>query len=225
MNDSNFPYAGFNRFWQFSDDEDTRYSNYLNDKVPTENILNDIKNILIICEQYEILFPTYYIGDDQQKHFFQNTSIDGIIAYLRTKIFNNNLTYEIKEIGGYGYVYIENGMKARQENLISIENIRFFERAIDLYTKVSVWSPIRFDNNYHYEWQIELANNNAPRLEKCLQDIYHYLAINVYPPPKELDKEEALWQYNFKLYPNQEILKQRYHEDPPDGDISNYFLQ
>jgi hypothetical protein len=74
---------------------------------------------------------------------------------------------------------------------------------------------LSIDTTYRFDWQIELARLNSKRLESCLKAIYDILKINVYPGPKEMDKEYPIWQSGFRLFVNPEILKREYAENKP----------
>lgn len=226
MKEINLPYIGFTISWSFYDRNDRRYQNYEFNRKPPENIVSDIESILLICQKFELLFPTYYSDRPGNKIYFETDNIVQIIDTLKKKIANNEIEAEISRIGGYGYVYKKDNEKAIQQDLISIDDIRFFERSFRICTRRGCWIPIAIDETYQFNWQITLAKLNSVKLETCLQSIQERLSICVSPGANEIEKEKPIWQKGFKLYATPSLLQREFTNNPPDEpfDLESYLV-
>jgi hypothetical protein len=214
-----FPYCGFWLSWYFSSHNHNYSSHYI---VP-EQVYQDIYNILVITSKYKLLVPTY-IYNNGEKIYFQSTSIEDIIYEIKNILNSNVITSEIDRIGGYGIVYTSETEFEYQEDLILLDTIRFFERNICITTSKSVWVPINFDENYKFEWQMEIAKFNSYRLENSLIEVSKILNIDVYPSKDELYKDTPVWQKGFKLFVDPEIIiRQQEINFNPYFDTDAYF--
>lgn len=216
MKQLNLPDTGFSLSWNFHE-PGARYQNYPDDPAVLESVLADLANVFTIGARHELFYPVTILDNDTEPIAFTGTRVDEIIDHIRQLLQNGTITYEIIQISGYGYVQLPGGEKARQDDLIGLDSIRLFERQLGIFTTKSVWVPISIDKTYNFDWQVELAQLNAHRLEKCLEDMYTALGMQVLPAPDETDKEHPIWQAGFKLYLNPEILLDEYASSPPPG--------
>lgn len=226
MKEYEFPYVGFRISWFFYDD-DKRYEGYLENQIATNNIYIDIHQIISITSKYELLIPTYIVNDKREKIHFESSDPNLLIDEIRSLVNRGQLSHEIEEIGGYGIVYLANGEKVKQQNLITLDSIRFFERRMAISTIKNVWVPLSVKDMVNIEWQIELATLNASRLEECLREIYQQLGISVEPCPDEIDRDETIWMKDFKLYVDPSILRYEYENHPPEEsfDINDFLIE
>lgn len=216
MKQMNVPYMGFSLSWNFYT-TDNRYAGYPEDRAAIDGVLDDLAKIFSICARHELFFPVSITNDEEETVLFENDDAGKILEQIRLMLEKNVITYEIVQINGYGLVYLPGGEKARQENLIGIGSIRLFERQISLFTLKSIWVPVLFDDSYQFNWQVELATLNAPRLQQCLEEIHQALGTEVSPAPGETNRENPVWQAGFRLYVNPEILIREFESSPPAG--------
>ncbi len=219
-----FPYAGFGLSWHFHGN-DYDANKYDKDLIMPSMVYEDIYKVLTITSELGLLFPTYIDDSKTGKIYFKSNKISDIILELREIINTYNITYQIDTIGGYGIVYTNEKEFEYQEDLILLKDIRFFERLLCIYTYKSVWVCLNFDQNYHFEWQLDLARLNGFRLESCLRKIYDTLKIDVTPAPDELDRDEQIWQKGFKLYVNPTLISHKEEEYPEGFSLENYIRE
>ena len=227
MKNVNFPYAGFFLSWTFQGNGGGLYDDYSTTTgLVDQQVFDDITMTLKILNKYELLNPQYILDEKRNKRYFQSSDIDLIVNEIKQMVDDQLLLGEVGRIGGVGVVDLANGERVIQEDLVLLESIRFFERLITVATGKSIWIPISIDTTYDFDWQIELAKLNAPRLEKCLRELYSKLQLDVSPSPNEIDKDEAIWMKNFKLYVNPSILKREYELNPPEEpfDINEFLI-
>ena len=208
--------TGFSSSWYFRvpdarDDDPSHEVDF------RESVLGDLATVFSICARYDLFHPTSVWNDDCEPLAFVDSSSDGVIQQLRRWLQSGTLGCEIVQINGYGHVELPEGGRARQDGLIGIGGVRLFQRQIVIFTRKSVWVPIRIDKTYEFEWQVELARSNAKRLERCLRDVRAALGAEVSPAPDEVDGSEPIWQVGFELYVNPEILLREYASSPPPG--------
>ena len=198
----NYPYAGFSLSWYFFTHSQENHTDL--------EILEGLFNVLKICEKYELLFPSIDIYENSVEYFFEQ---------IKQQVNTKKITYDIDCIEGDGLIYFPNGEKKVQANLVTIDSFRLNEKYFEISTDKGIWSPISFDTDHNVEWQIELAELNAPRLEKCLEEIHNVSKTNVSPAPNEVNKESLIWRKGFKLYPSEGVLLDKIEEDPPNTDF------
>lgn len=219
-----YPYAGFFLKWCFYEDS-LRYKNYQNNRRVDDQVFMDIIDVPNITSKHNLLQPTY-LYNKGEKVTFKSDNIKEIVTEIEYMISNGRLSFEIERIGGTGVIYTSPSTFVNREDILLLESFRFFERQICLSTSKSLWVPINLDINYKFEWQIEIAALNAPRLEVCLNEIFEKLKINVEPTPHELRKEYPIWQKGFKLFINPEIVKREYQEKPhPNFLLAKYLKE
>lgn len=125
---------------------------------------------------------------------------------------------DIEDIRGYGMVERADGTRAPLQNLLYIRASGLARREYYLLTRKSLWTPISLDRTFHFDWQTELADRNGPRLERCMREIHAALGdLSCQPAPDELDRDEPIWIFDFKLYTNPEILRREFECEPPPG--------
>lgn len=225
MKTVDFPYAGYTVNWVFKDADDHLYKDYEVMGVPNEQIFEDMRIVLMNCMDTRLLFPTHLMSPVKYELSSPSTDLDQIMDEIQLLIKTRKIVGKI-DICGYGLVEMPGASPAVQEGLILIKDFNFSERSFLISTDKSIWIPIAIDTSYHYVWQIELAEMNAPRLEKCLLNIHNKTDISVYPGPNDIARAAPMWQRGFKLYPSREVLERSYNEDPPPPsfDIAKYFL-
>lgn len=214
MKKVNFPYAGFWVSWHFQDVKAVEYEQYLSNKVVMSGVYVDLEYLLRVLFKYELLIPTYVITDPYQKIHIEGATFEKTIETLKELISLQKLTFEIS-VGGYGIVYDDKNQALIQENLILVNNFRFFQRGFNISTTKSLWVPISLDDTYQFNWQIQLARNNCPRLEASLREIKAALEIEMYPAEDEIDRDNPIWIKGYKPYINPSILLREYQKNPP----------
>lgn len=217
MKKLNYPYSGFFLSWHFYD---KKYKNWetLSNPLLEQKVLLDIKTILTICIKYELLFPTYILIESE-KVFFKSLDLDSVVEEIIDKFNKKVVKIEILKIGGYGYVYLPNGEKGIQEDLIEFADIRFFDRSMSIVTSKSLWVPISIDTDYTFSWQIEIAELNSVRLEKCLEEIQDSLKVDVEPSKGEVNQDYPIWRKGFKMFVSSSLLMREYRDSPPANNV------
>lgn len=223
MNKHFLAYSGFSLSWTFYDESHADESMPNQDAV-TKHILTDVETVLTILHKHELLFPKYVLIDKKVEVIAE--SVGDFVSQLRSIIDTQREFLAIDRITGSGFVYLNNTEKLLVEDVVSFEDIRFTERKFDISTTKSLWVPININTHYDFEWQIEIANLNNPRLEYALTEIHQSLPLTVEPAPDEIERSAPIWMKGFKLYLNPEILKREYQQNPPQQPfpINQYLL-
>ncbi len=216
-----YPYSGYTISWNFYT-MDSMYEDFFSTKEVNENVYNDLFEVLKILHDEKLFFPTKIILDKGSLEL-NTENLDEVIRKIRTVVESKMITAEIDQIQGKSILY-NNGEEEIIDDLLTIDEFRFFERKFSICTSKSVWIPISIDLTYSYQWQTKLYESNAYRLEKALKKIYQSLGLKVEPSPEELSKESPIWQLGFRLFPNLEILEDEFRRRKPDDSffITNY---
>lgn len=219
MSNGDFPSFGFTVSWNFRKHEEA-------DGFSLDRILDDVEVVLAICRKHDLLYPTHYLESGPQPIPLDDGDPRVVTDFLRHEIRSKDLRGEITSIGGYGTVHIGAGRTARQDDLLTIDSIRLFEYNFTLETRVNCWTPLFMDKDYMFHWQVELAQLNATRLERCLREVHDSLDYEVVPDVDELDSDNPVWQKGFRLYWNPQILRREYRDAPPPGpfDLEEYLI-
>lgn len=216
MDRLDFINAPFSIGWHFYAKDYSRYPDIYN---PPKCFYEDLRVILELGEKHQLFIPISMSFDVKQEVSLENMSIDEISHQIRKLVKNRELTGEIFAITGYGYVINELGDLVKSRDLITINSYRVIQRSFIISTRKTIWSPISISlpkgGSYDFSWQVELAENNASRLETFLNELHFNLGIEVSPEPDELDKEEMLWMKGFKVYPATDLLLNELEENPP----------
>ncbi|WAS90568.1 hypothetical protein [Nannocystis punicea] len=183
---------------------------------PPPPLFGDLLAILAITTRHELLIPSH-VQDRGRRIALEVDSAEEVIARLSALLHAGELGPHLDEIAGHGLVERPDGTRVRQDGLLSLQDLRLHDRAYSLVTRKSLWTPIALDRSFGFEWQVELADLNGPRLERCLRDIDAALGLAVEPPRHELDREHSLWIHDFKLFTNPEILRREFAANPPPG--------
>ncbi|WP_437515599.1 hypothetical protein [Sorangium sp. So ce1099] len=210
MNASSFPYMGFTLSWYFGGAGDHKDSSHLQSGEADAQRLKDIRGVLTVCRKHELLFPEFLIVDGGERIELRGSAVDQVVEQIGQLIASKEISHEIDRIGGHGYVYLPDGESIGQDNLVTIDSIRFSERLLCVRTSVSVWVPIAIDDTYSFAKQVDLARRNGPRLESCLKEISDELHLPATPDVQEVDREYPIWQAGFKLFANPEILEREF---------------
>ncbi|MDC0669548.1 hypothetical protein [Nannocystis radixulma] len=204
-----YPDSFFSLGWRFEPDPDRPAQ-------PSPPSLADLLAILKITMQHELLIPTH-VEDRGRRISLPADSAEAFIDGLAALLHAGELGPYLDDIAGHGLVERPDGTRVRQDNLIFLQDLRLSERIYSVVTRKSLWTPIALDRSFGFEWQVELADRNGPRLERCLRDIHAALGLAVEPAPHELDREQPIWIRDFKLYTSTEILRHEFATNPPPG--------
>ncbi|PCC73425.1 hypothetical protein SAMN02745121_02846 [Nannocystis exedens] len=179
-------------------------------------LLGDLRAILAITARHELLIPSQ-VQDRGRRIALQADSAEEFIDRLSALLETGELGPYLDEIAGHGRVERPDGTRVRQDGLIFLQDLRLHERTYSVGTRKSLWTPIALDRSFGFEWQVELADRNGPRLERCLREIDAALGLAVDPPAHELDREQPMWIHGFKLFTSPQILRSEFAADPPPG--------
>ena len=159
-------YMGFSLNWGFSDFLNT--SNFIGPEASNQtwNPFDDLFKTLKVLIEEQLLLPKYYLYDNREIQFNEK-NLEEIIFALQNQYKTKDITTEILRIGGVGYVILENDEMLKVENLVTIDMFRFFERSFLISTAKDIWVPL----SMNFEWQIQVAEKNAPRLTRALDYI------------------------------------------------------
>lgn len=182
----------------------------------SRGLLDDVLAILAITARHELLFPTH-VHDGARRIALEVDSVAAFVERLAALIDAGEVGPYLDEIGGHGLVARPDGARVRQDGLISLQDLRLGEREFSVVTRKSLWTPIALDRSFGFEWQVELADLNGPRLEQCLREIDVALDLAVEPAAHELDREQPIWIRGFKLFTSPEILRREFACEPPPG--------
>lgn len=183
---------------------------------PPPPLLGDLLTILAITTRHELLIPTH-VQDGGRRIALAADSAEEFIDRLAVLLETGELGPYLDTIAGHGLVERPDGARVRQDDLIVLQDLRLSERIYSVVTRKSLWTPIVIDRSYGFEWQVELADRNGPRLERCLREIDAALGLAVDPPPHVLDREYPIWVRDFRLYTSTEILRHEFATNPPPG--------
>ncbi|QJB35111.1 hypothetical protein HF329_28930 [Chitinophaga oryzae] len=218
-----FPNADYSLQWLYKDPDQHIYEDYNTIGVPDERIFEDIHRVLEILQAAQLLIPTNL--NRSRKFGFSGTGIDDIVTEIRQWVRSRVVKQKLS-VYGHGIVKLPNGEEAVLKDMVHVADLRFTERSFKIATAKTIWVPVVQDDADNYNWQIGLAELNAPRLENCLAAIFHKLKLEVTPGLEEEDRSKPVWQKGFKLFPSREAIESAYIEDPPPPsfDIAKYLL-
>ncbi|WP_212001940.1 hypothetical protein [Chitinophaga sp. HK235] len=218
-----FPNADYTLQWLYRDHNQHIYEDYNTIGVPSEQVFEDIHRILEVLHGAQLLIPTNL--NKSKKFEFSSMDIDHIVSEIRQWVRSRVIKQKLG-IYGYGIVKLPNGEDVIQKDLVQVAELRLTDRSFKISTAKTIWVPVVQDESEHYNWQIGLAELNAPRLENCLAAVFHKLKLEVVPGLEEEDRSKPIWQKGFKLYPSREAIESAYIEDPPPPsfDIAKYLL-
>jgi hypothetical protein len=221
MEKIDLPYMGFYLSWFFLDRANTGYKESIKQQNFSSEMRTDLLCILNVLEKYELLFVDSF--RDEKGDVCAVTDKFDLIKSIETRIENGEMNFEIMNIDGNGMVYFPDNVKKLTRNLISID-FRLSEKNFSIDTSKSIWSPLSIDQTYEYSWQIELARLNNWRLENCLKEIHKITATTMEPAPDELDREEQLFLFNYKVYLPRTFLIEEWEKLEDKPDISDFLL-
>ncbi|PSL43130.1 hypothetical protein CLV51_109124 [Chitinophaga niastensis] len=224
MKKVDFPDSGFHNTWYFYEDIPAGYPTIqaLQKGAPIPDaVFEDIRHVLAITIQHELLIPTYIRLDDVIE--IENDSLDTFMAGLK-KVLADKQVLSIFSIGGYGKVLLPDDEPGWQQDLITLEDVLFFDRDLNISTAKSVWVPISIDDSHQFQWQLPLAKLNAGRLELALQEIKQALKISD-APPDEPDPDSPFVIKDFKLFLRPEIIRNKKDYDILDVDLSEFIVE
>lgn len=223
MKTVDFPNADYTLQWLYKDSNKHIYEDYNSIGVAGEQAFEDIHYLLSTLQTAQLLIPTNL--NRSKKFEFSSMDIDHIVTEIRQWVRSRTIKQKLG-IFGYGILKLPDGEEVIQKDLVHIADFRFTERSFRISTSKTIWVPVVQDEAEHYNWQIGLAEQNAPRLENCLNIIWNRLKLNVSPGLEEEDRSKPIWQKGFKLFPSREAIESAYIEDPPPPsfDIAKYLL-
>jgi hypothetical protein len=216
MGEITYPHCHSAAFWLFSSENST---------FSKERFLASIEAMLNILRRHELLFPTYLVGDSDRIDLRGLTARE-IRELIHTSYLSGKVGTFIPRVGGYGIVRLNTGESFIQPDLIFLDSIELSRGTVSVGTDVSIWTPIMIDGTSYRNWQIEMAELNAPRLETALKEMATELPMKVYPASEEVDSDGTMWIKGFRLYTDPYVLKQKLEEEPPPGgfDLQKHLL-
>lgn len=221
MKNVDFPDSGYHNTWYFYEDAPEGYPTIqaLQKGAPIpDTVFEDIARVLAITIHHELLTPTYIRLDDIIE--IPNNSLAEFMAALK-QVLADKRALSIFSIGGYGKVLLPDGETGIQADLITIEDVLFFDRDLNVSTAKSIWVPISIDNTHQFQWQLPLAKLNAGRLQSALKEIKQTLKISD-ANPDEKDPDNPFVIQDYKLYLHPDIIKHKKDFDIPDVDLSEF---
>jgi hypothetical protein len=221
MKHVDFPDSGYHNTWYFYDDAPEGYPTIqdLQKGAPIpDTVFEDIERVLAITIRHELLTPTYIRLDEIIEITCGN--LPDFMTALKNVLADKN-ALSIFSIGGYGKVMLPDGEPGIQEDLITIEDVLFFDRDLNISTAKSVWVPISIDNTHQFQWQLPLAQLNAGRLQNALKEIKQTLKISD-ANPDETDPDNPFVIQDYKLYLHPDIIRHKKDLDIPDVDLSEF---
>ncbi|HEY9258679.1 hypothetical protein [Chitinophaga sp.] len=221
MEHVDFPDSGYHNTWYFYDDAPEGYPTIqaLQKGAPIpDTVFEDLERVLAITIKYDLLTPTYIRLDDIIA--IPGDNLPDFMANLKAVLAGKN-ALSIFSIGGYGKVMLPNGEAGIQADLITIEDVLFFDRDLNVSTSKSVWVPISIDHTHQFQWQLPLAQLNAVRLQNALKEIKQTLKISD-ANPDETDPDNPFVIKDYKLYLHPDIIRHKKDFDIRDVDLSEF---
>ncbi len=180
---------------------------------PPVEILQDIKNVLRILNDAELLYPKYFVSD--KKNVIHSTSIDDFCTQMWKIVSQQNGLLSIDKIGGVGNVSVDNNEFAQVDDLVTLEDVRFCNRQFQIKTSFSFWLPLTMNPYLPPIWQPQIAILNAPRLQNAIQKIHETSQMDIEPELNEIDKEQLIWIKNYQLFVSPKVLQDALEEVQP----------
>lgn len=221
MKQVDFPDSGYHNTWYFYEDAPQGYPTIqaLQKGAPIPNtVFEDLERVLAITIRHELLTPTYIRLDDIIE--IPGDNLPDFMANLKN-VLAEKRPLSIFSVGGYGKVMLPDGEAGIQTDLITIEDVLFFDRDLNVSTAKSIWVPISIDHTHQFQWQLPLAQLNAGRLQNALKEIKQTLKISD-ANPDETDPDNPFVIKDYKLYLHPDIIRHKKDFDIPDVDLSEF---
>ncbi|UUW07068.1 hypothetical protein NLG42_13245 [Flavobacterium plurextorum] len=203
--------------WHF----DSNKYDYDYDISPYPEIRSDLKIILTILIESQLLIPKLLDGKNQKLEY---KNIDDLISLIEKDNYLQTC-FEF-DISGDTVIYTEKGEEIHS-SIFCLQSFRTFQQSFVLSTKSDIWMPMSFDENSHsYIWNLERYNLNNHRLSSVLEKINKSLGWeNENLLQKEFNERGSL-QIGYDIFLSQEVLIREYKENPnPDFDINEYLAK
>ena len=203
--------------WHF----DSNKYDYDYDISPYPEIRSDLKIILTILIESQLLIPKLLDGKNQKLEY---KNIDDLISLIEKDNYLQTC-FEF-DISGDTVIYTEKGEEIHS-SIFCLQSFRTFQQSFVLSTKSDIWMPMSFDENSHsYIWNLERYNLNNHRLSSVLKKINKSLGWeNENLLQKEFNERGSL-QIGYDIFLSQEVLIREYKENPnPDFNINEYLAK
>ncbi|MFH6963627.1 hypothetical protein ACHRVK_14625 [Flavobacterium plurextorum] len=203
--------------WHF----DSNKYDYDYDISPYPEIRSDLKIILTILIESQLLIPKLLDGKNQKLEY---KNIDDLISLIEKDNYLQTC-FEF-DISGDTVIYTEKGEEIHS-SIFCLQSFRTFQQSFVLSTKSDIWMPMSFDENSHsYIWNLERYNLNNHRLSSVLEKINKSLGWeNENLLQKEFNERGSL-QIGYDIFLSQEVLIREYKENPnPDFNINEYLAK